>query len=213
MQPFLHTFLGVLLNRKQEYRSMRNKKGFTLIELLVVIAIIAVLVGTTIPTVVGMREKAARATDLANARSIESLLAMEIMCGDITFPSNAPSGIWVLVCKNPNSIPADYGSISGTIFCGTDENVTVNGVKSAWNVDNPELRNMITASIGEGLHSYSNKNSKVNDIAGWDWYIVQYSNTPATGELVGRMYSGFSNQKSSQFQMGTSNMERYMGSK
>ena len=47
-----------------------NKKGFTLAELLIVVAIIAVLVAVAIPVFTAQLEKARRATDVANLRSL-----------------------------------------------------------------------------------------------------------------------------------------------
>ena len=53
----------------------RNKKrGFTLIELIIVIAIIAILAAIAVPAFGQIRQKANVSADLANARTIYSVL-------------------------------------------------------------------------------------------------------------------------------------------
>ncbi len=57
----------------------RNKKrGFTLIELIIVIAIIAILAAIAVPAFGQIREKANVSSDIANARTIYSLVATEL---------------------------------------------------------------------------------------------------------------------------------------
>ena len=65
----------------------RNKKrGFTLIELIIVIAIIAILAAIAVPAFGQIRQKANASADLANARTIFSLVATEITSDTITLP-------------------------------------------------------------------------------------------------------------------------------
>ena len=57
----------------------RNKKrGFTLIELIIVIAIIAILAAIAVPAFGKIREKSNISADVANARTIYSLVATEL---------------------------------------------------------------------------------------------------------------------------------------
>lgn len=66
----------------------RNKKrGFTLIELIIVIAIIAILAAIAVPAFGQIRQKANASADLANARSIFSVVATEIASDNITLPT------------------------------------------------------------------------------------------------------------------------------
>ena len=67
----------------------KMNKGFTLMEMLIVIAIIAILIAIAIPTFNAALEKSRQRTDLANARSLKSLVIADFM-GD----SNASTG-WV----------------------------------------------------------------------------------------------------------------------
>lgn len=53
----------------------KKKKGFTLIELIIVIAIIAILATIAIPKFVDVREKAAKNTDITNAKTIANAAA------------------------------------------------------------------------------------------------------------------------------------------
>jgi len=58
---------------------MRNKKGFTLMELLIVVAIIAILAAIAIPTFASSLDKAKKAADEANARSLYAAVALNYM--------------------------------------------------------------------------------------------------------------------------------------
>ena len=62
----------------------RNKKrGFTLIELIIVIAIIAILAAIAVPAFGQVSQNAKTNTDLANARTIYSVLTAEVAEGDL----------------------------------------------------------------------------------------------------------------------------------
>ena len=58
---------------------MRNKKGFTLMELLIVVAIIAILAAIAIPTFASSLDRAKKAADEANARSLYAAVALSYM--------------------------------------------------------------------------------------------------------------------------------------
>lgn len=61
-------------------KSLKNKKkkGFTLIELIIVIAIIAILAAIAIPQFGNIRKKANVNADLANAKTIASVISVAI---------------------------------------------------------------------------------------------------------------------------------------
>lgn len=66
----------------------RNKKrGFTLIELIIVIAIIAILAAIAVPAFGQIRQKANASADLANARTIFSMVATQITGDEIQLPA------------------------------------------------------------------------------------------------------------------------------
>lgn len=71
----------------------RNKKrGFTLIELIIVIAIIAILAAIAVPAFGQIRQKANASADLANARTIFSVVATQITGDEIALPSLKADG-------------------------------------------------------------------------------------------------------------------------
>ena len=172
----------------------KKNKGFTLMEMLIVVAIIAVLVAIAIPVLNNKLEKARQAVDMANARSIQTVLATLINTGEVEFPKEALNkndkaiGLWVLVVRDKNSYPQNYtaNNFEGgtvTVFCGTDSGVLVNGTGTAqWWMSNEALRN--------ALGSLSGINSKSKE---WDWYVVQYDYDPKTQSVRDYIYSGNKN--------------------
>lgn len=187
-----------------------NKKGFTLIEIMVVIAIIAVLISIAIPVFNGSMKKAANATDAANARNLYGVLATMVNMGEIEFPEksadpNDLQGVWVLVCRDSNTTPNAYGKLNGTMFCGANSSVSVNGVHSkTWNSENPELRNAIISQVGN-LKAQSRGGDD-----GWDWYVAGFC-VDTKGNLSGYMYSGKAGERSDVAHAalkGTSNLQK-----
>lgn len=195
---------------------MKRERGFTLMEILVVVAVIAVLAAVAIPVFSGAREKAARATDLANARSIQAVLAEMVMSGDIEFPekrastSEAELGVWVMFCRD-KAYPDGYTT---RFFCGANTGVTVNGVTStSWKLENAGLQRAVAQAVGgEGnLTVHSSGTTKVDGIGGWDWIVVQYTYDPAAKQLSGRMYSGMKGASSGlNNNRGITNIEAYI---
>lgn len=55
-----------------------NKKGFTLVELVIVVAVMAILVAVAIPTVASITSSAQTSTDKSNARTLESMIKLEM---------------------------------------------------------------------------------------------------------------------------------------
>lgn len=163
-------------------------------EMLIAVAIIAVLVAVAIPVLNNNLEKARQAVDMANARSIQAILATLVNTGEVDFPRQALNqndkaiGIWVLVVRDKNSIPRDYSAASfvgGNVFCGTDGGVLVSGQGStSWSTQNQALKN--------ALGSLSGINCKSKE---WDWYIVEYDYNPKTG-IRDYIYSGGRNDAS-----------------
>ncbi len=69
-------------------------------EMLIVVAIIAVLVAVAIPVLNNNLEKARQAVDMANARSIQAILATLVNTGEVVFPGKL-------------TIPMQKGLVSG----------------------------------------------------------------------------------------------------
>lgn len=80
--------------RKKLQQKRRSGKGFTLMEMLIVVAIIAILVAIAIPTFNASLEKARKATDQANARTLKSLCVTAYMLDNSTgtYALDASSG-------------------------------------------------------------------------------------------------------------------------
>lgn len=154
----------------------KREKGFTLMEMLIVVAIIAVLVAIAIPVFSGSLEKSRQAVDAANARSLKALLATMVIDGEIDFTTAKGNtegntiGAWVLVTRDAKTRPTSYGqtNMQGTMYCGTNAGVSVNGEQNNWDRENKQLRALVENSIGV-LSAKSGGGS-----TGWDWYLVEY---------------------------------------
>lgn len=176
-------------------RREKKNRGFTLMEMLIVVAIIAVLVAIAIPVLNNNLEKARQAVDMANARSIQAILAAMVNTGEVEYPQQAQNkddkaiGVWVLVVRDKNSIPRNYQASAfagGNVFCGTDGGVLINGQGStSWDTQNQALK----TALG-GLAGISCKSRE------WDWYIVEYDYNPKTGGVRDYIYSGSRNDAS-----------------
>lgn len=75
------------LGGKNMFNKRNKKRGFTLIELIIVIAIIAILAAIAVPAFGNVSRKAKTNADLANARTIYSLVSAEIAEDTISLPS------------------------------------------------------------------------------------------------------------------------------
>lgn len=87
----------------------KNQKGFTLVELIVVIAILAVLAMLIVPRIMGNIQEADEQTDIANARTLASEIAVynaqndpnitgtgtggAVTQADYTGPTASPTGL------------------------------------------------------------------------------------------------------------------------
>lgn len=177
----------------------KNNRGFTLMEMLIVVAIIAVLVAVAIPVLNNNLEKARQAVDMANARSIQAILATLVNTGEVVFPEKTNDtyaegiGIWVLVVRDLSKIPQGYNknAFTGNVYCGSEEGVLVNGESTVFNRQNSQIQKALAAmgSISSRSHSKGRKE-------GWDWYVVEYDYDPKTGEVRDYIYSGFSGDRS-----------------
>ncbi len=191
-----------------------NKKGFTLAELLVVVAIIGVLVAISIPVFNSQLEKSRRAVDISNARSIQSALSVMINSGDIDLSTatGTDKGVWVIVARDGTKI--DGYSQKFTFFVGANKGVTLFGVPKTteYYVPNEQLTNEIMKCFGNNeLKSKSaGFGTKLNDIEGWDWYIVQYYYDD--GDYKCRIYSGESGKPNGMNQVKyITGIEKWMG--
>lgn len=69
----------------------KDQKGFTLAELLIVVAIIAILVAIAIPVFSSQLERARLAVDHANIRTVQSMVSIANLTGEITVDGNVIS--------------------------------------------------------------------------------------------------------------------------
>ncbi len=90
----------------------KNRKAFTLSELLIVVAIIAVLVAISIPIFSAQLEKAKRATDISNARSIRSALTLAINQNEIQIlDNNTEIVLFVSENKTDGGVKGNYSNV------------------------------------------------------------------------------------------------------
>ena len=62
----------------------RNNKGFSLVELIVVIVILGVLVGITVPNLLGYIERSKEAKDIANLTAVERAFMVAVTDSSVT---------------------------------------------------------------------------------------------------------------------------------
>lgn len=193
-----------------------DEKGFTLAELLIVVAIIAVLVAIAIPIFSAQLEKSNRAVDMQTARSVQSALGVAYSQGRITVPGNlqgqsSSHGVWVTICRDENSKPADYGN-GGTAFCGADAGVIIDGKRASGGTGNSNQQvAKLLAECGLDPANLSLKSNGKDD--GWDWIVIEVGFV--SGELQTRMYSGFAGKSSAMGDAsnkpGMTNIEKQIG--
>lgn len=160
-------------------------------------------------------EGRARAEDIRNARKIQSLLGKWVADGTITCANDSKgTGVWVLVCRDGTSYPGGYDkNYSSSVFFGTDPGVYVNkSTSTTWKSGNTELKRLIEAEMETNLELKASATAEVDNIGGWDWYVVQYVYDKSTKEWSTYLFSGMQG-KPSEANRNTeqnSNMYQYM---
>ena len=175
---------------------VRARRGFTLGELLIVVAIIAVLVAVSIPIFSAQTEKARRAVDISNARSLMSALAMGYVSGDISF-QNDNSAVWVYVC--PTGVTYAANGAAWPVIRGKTDS-------ESW----AELKKLVSAAgpaeASLPIHCRQPRDTgSVGTDEGWTWYCVFLLPDGTVGASSGPgNYTVFSNPGSfSSFRGGT----------
>ena len=74
------------------FNKRNKKKGFTLIELIIVIAIIAILAAIAVPAFGQIRQKANESADLANARTMFSVVSTAVASDEVQLPAFTGTG-------------------------------------------------------------------------------------------------------------------------
>lgn len=94
-----------------------NKKGFTLVELVIVVAVMAILVAVAIPTVSSITSTAQTAVDNSNARTIESMIKLEVANTAAAQGTNTTVTTTIVQAALDD---ADLGIESGTFYYNLD---------------------------------------------------------------------------------------------
>ncbi len=192
----------------------RKSRGFTLAELLVVVAIVGVLTAISIPIFTSQLEKSRRATDMANARNILSILKTGYMCGDIEFTTdNAGAGVYGCAC-----VTVAVG-IDGMQICAS------NNVKVLGSTDISQSQRIGNYIKSFGLGDLRVKSRTIEDKGGWDFYtVILYSDgrsriasgtlkdnqVGAWGVIDGRFENNANNWRTSSELKGLSTIEMAM---
>lgn len=105
----------------------RNKKrGFTLIELIIVVAIIAILAAIAVPAFGKVSQNAKENTDLANARTIYSVVTAAVAEGDLGVTDVDKAPVTNLTDHGLATIPVPKSQLNATFkYSITNGNVTV----------------------------------------------------------------------------------------
>lgn len=159
-------------------------------------------------------EGGARALDAANARSVQNYLKGLIDSGAIQSNGKDGVGVWVVVCRSSDSkiFPDNYPNTNGTFFCGADTGVSINNSYkwSGWNTESDVLRGMVESEFGSLQSNAGSPSVMDSDIAGWDWYVVQYTYSSSTGTWVPYIFSGVA-QKTSDYKLNkNTSIEKYL---
>ena len=106
-----------------------NKKGFTLVELVIVVAVMAILVAVAIPVVGNITSKAQTNVNSSNARTIESMIKLEIADAGLD-TAGAEATVDAALIKNA-LWDAKLGIDKGTFYWDADMGKVATGTSSA----------------------------------------------------------------------------------
>lgn len=148
-----------------------SRKGFTLAELLIVVAVIAVLVAVAIPIFTSHLEKSRRAVDLANARTMKSILMNSYADGTIIFPGSTETvdndtvNTYVAVIVSKNNV---YYRASGTVRINGKYYNNGNTGSADHDGSFQRVKDLFASANFDNMHVHA----KDTDKAGWASYAV-----------------------------------------
>lgn len=195
----------------------QKNEGFTLIELIIVVAILAILVGILAPQYTKYVEKSRRSADMSNAKEIETTLRLALVTEDISIPIPTGSsdfvGLWVMICRNKDSAPKYYrdnGLNKGTVWCGADKDVVINGETHTGVMITDKSSAAIEKILNDaGISSKDLRTRSNGSSESWDWIVIQ-AGYNKSGQIFTKIYSGFKEENGSINQNHTSNIEKMM---
>lgn len=135
-------FMGGKHMLKAMHKFGKNNKGFTLIELLIVVAIIAILAAIAIPQFAAYRQRAVRASMVADARNIATQIETLFQdAGSSYLPANGalagpgPLAAPYDICLTP-VVPPATGCVANVnlVLLSRGNNLTIGSTAIAWNL-------------------------------------------------------------------------------
>jgi type IV pilus assembly protein PilA len=150
-------------------KKLKDQRGLTLIELLAVVVILGIIAAIAVPSIGGLIENTKKEAHIANAQQMVNSARLAVNSGDVTFATNATSGVTSgtitlsdLVTKNyiePITNPSDKtGGYNTTASLVT---VIKNGSSYTYTVTLVKTGTSVTAYFTDANPSTLTKNSVI----------------------------------------------------